>query len=96
MLNMHQEHGVLWLLYYLFIFISHQSINIEILIIGITFYAIYISGIVSEDLIEKDHKAIVIDELAGMWIAAYPAIYYSSQNERVTFVCFSFYFIQNI
>jgi phosphatidylglycerophosphatase A len=74
----------------LFIFISHQSINIEILIIGITFYAIYISGIVSEDLIEKDHKAIVIDELAGMWIAAYPAIYYSSQNERVTFVVLAF------
>ena len=73
-----------------FIFISHQNLNIEFLVAGITIFAVYISEIVSVDLIEKDHKAIVIDELAGMWIAAYPAIHYSSQDERIVFVVLAF------
>ena len=41
------------------------------------------SSIVTKDLIEKDHKSIVIDELAGIWLAMIPVIFIaSSQYER--------------
>jgi phosphatidylglycerophosphatase A len=55
-----------------------------------TFYSIWLCDKVSATLTKKDHPAIVIDELAGMWIAAYPAIHYTTQNERVIFVIAAF------
>ena len=45
--------------------------------------AIVISGEASKELIEKDHKSIVIDELAGIWLAMYPVFFIAtSQYER--------------
>ena len=73
----------------LFVIFSHY-INMEWIILGITFYAIWLCDKISKDLIVKDHKAIVIDELVGMWIAAYPAIYLSTQNQRVLYVVLAF------
>ena len=46
-------------------------------------FSVFISSIVTKDLIEKDHKSIVIDELAGIWVAMIPVIFIaSSQYER--------------
>jgi len=41
----------------LFVIFSHY-INMEWIILGITFYAIWLCDKISKDLIEKDHKAI--------------------------------------
>ena len=74
----------------LFIFLSHYVTSIEILIAAVIIFSIWICEKASAELIEKDHKSIVIDELAGMWIALYPAIFYETQDERVTFVLLAF------
>mgnify|MGYP003327095111 CR=1 FL=1 len=41
------------------------------------FFAIWICEKVSRNLVEKDHKSIVIDELAGMWLALIPVVYFA-------------------
>ena len=64
----------------LFIFLSHFVNQIEILIIITIFFSIWICERASSELTEKDHKSIVIDELAGMWLAVYPAIFYHTQD----------------
>ena len=56
-----------------FILISH-FVNMLILTIVIIILSIWICEKVSKDLFEKDHKSIVIDELAGMWVALLPVI----------------------
>ena len=58
------------------------------------FFSIWICEKASSELIEKDHKSIVIDELAGMWLALYPAIFYYTQDERVIFVILAFCFFR--
>ena len=66
-----------------FIFISH-FINMLVLTIASLFFAIWICEKVTKDLIEKDHKSIVIDELIGMWISLIPVIYIASTQEDRT------------
>ena len=66
-----------------FIFISH-FINMIVLTIASLFFAIWLCEKATEDLIEKDHKAIVIDELIGMWISLLPVIYIASTQEDRT------------
>lgn len=74
----------------LFIILAHIVINIEIFIAITIIFSVWICEKASIDLIEKDHKSIVIDELAGMWIALYPAIFYDTRDERVVFVILAF------
>ena len=74
-----------WLI---FIVLSH-FITAEVLV-TLTFFviifSIYISTVVTKDLIEKDHKSIVIDEMAGIWLAMIPVIFIaSSQYERTIY-----------
>ena len=78
----------------LFIFLSHFVSQIEILVIVTIFFSIWICEKASSELIEKDHKSIVIDELAGMWLAVYPAIFYNTQDERVIFAILAFCFFR--
>ena len=78
----------------LFIFLTHLVNHIEILIVVTIFFSIWICKKASSELIEKDHKSIVIDELAGMWLALYPAIFYYTQDERVIFVILAFCFFR--
>jgi phosphatidylglycerophosphatase A len=69
----------------IFIVISHYiGIDMVGALIGlIVVLAIVISGEASKELIEKDHKSIVIDELAGIWLAMYPVFFISTtQYER--------------
>ena len=77
-----------------FILISH-FVNMLILTIVIIILSIWICEKVSKDLFEKDHKSIVIDELAGMWVALLPMIYFaSSQNERITYAILALVFFR--
>ena len=73
-----------------FILISH-FINMLVLTITSLFFAIWICEKVTKDLIEKDHKSIVIDELVGMWISLMPAIYIvSTQKDRTIYAVIAF------
>lgn len=68
-----------------FIILSHH-INMTFLTIAFIFLAIFICEQASKDLVEKDHKSIVLDELVGIWVAMIPVLYISStQQERIAY-----------
>ena len=70
---------------FFFIAVSHfiSAISLVILTTFVIIFSVFISSIVTKDLIEKDHKSIVIDELAGIWLAMIPVIFIAStQYER--------------
>ena len=72
----------------IFIFLSHfiSEVPLVILTFFVIIFSVYISSMATKDLIEKDHKSIVIDELAGIWLAMIPVIFIgSSQYERSTY-----------
>ena len=75
----------------IFVFISHlvSTSSMLILIIISIFFAVWICEKASKELIEKDHKAIVIDELAGMWLALIPVLYIASDQYERTFYAVS-------
>ena len=71
--------------WFIFIILSHfiSAVPLVALTFFIIIFSIYISTVVTKELIEKDHKSIVIDELAGIWLAMIPVIFIaSSQYER--------------
>ena len=74
-----------WLI---FIVLSHfiTAAVLVTLTFFVIIFSIYISTVVTKDLIEKDHKSIVIDEMAGIWLAMIPVIFIaSSQYERTIY-----------
>ena len=74
--------------WFIFIAVSHfvSAISLVILTTFIIIFSVFISSIVTKDLIEKDHKSIVIDEMAGIWLAMIPVIFIaSSQYERTIY-----------
>ena len=77
-----------------FVIMSH-FVNMLIYTIAIVFIAIWVCEKASVNLIQKDHKSIVIDELAGMWVALVPVIYFaSSQFERIIYACLALVFFR--
>ena len=77
-----------------FVIMSH-FVNMLIYTIGIVFIAIWVCEKASVTLIQKDHKSIVIDELAGMWVALVPVIYFASnQFERIIYACLALVFFR--
>ena len=52
--------------------------------------SVWICEKASVNLVDKDHKSIVIDELAGMWLALMPALYLSSQSSRTSYAVLAF------
>ena len=77
--------------WFIFIVLSHfiSAIAMIILTIFIIIFSVYLSNIVTKDIVEKDHKSIVIDEFAGIWLAMIPVIFIaSSQYERSTYALF--------
>lgn len=83
-----------WLL---FIVISHflESINMIFLSIFIIIMSVWVCEKASIDLTERDHKSIVIDELAGMWLCLLPVLYLaSSQQERVIYAILALIFFR--
>jgi len=77
-----------------FVIISHY-VNMLILTIFIVFFAIWICEKATTNLLEKDHKSIVIDELAGMWVSLVPVLYVATdQNERILYASLAFIFFR--
>ncbi len=71
-----------WLI---FIFLSHFVNMFYVTFIGI-FLSIWICEKASKNLIHKDHRSIVIDELIGIWIALLPVLYLAdTQKERIVY-----------
>jgi len=78
----------------IFIVLSHyiEMIFATVLII---FLSIYVSNQATKDLVNKDHKSIVIDEMAGIWLAMIPVIYIaSSQYERTFYAVLTLIFFR--
>lgn len=77
-----------------FVIMSH-FVNMLIYTIAIVFIAIWVCEKASVNLIQKDHKSIVMDELAGMWVALVPVIYFASnQFERIIYACLALVFFR--
>ena len=54
--------------------------------LGSIFLSIWICEKASKNLIHKDHRSIVIDELIGIWIALLPVLYLAdTQKERTVY-----------
>ena len=77
----------------IFIYISHYVDMFIVVILSIPF-SIWICEKASINLIEKDHKSIVIDELVGIWIALVPALYLSTQNSRTYYAVLALIFFR--
>ena len=78
----------------IFIVLSHyiEMIFATVLII---FLSIYVSNLATKDIVNKDHKSIVIDEMAGIWLAMIPVIYIaSSQYERTLYAVVTLIFFR--
>ena len=73
----------------LFVILSHY-INMIYLGLLVIILSIWICEKASVNLVDKDHKSIVIDELAGMWLALMPALYLSSQSSRTSYAVLAF------
>ena len=79
---------------FVFVIISH-FVDMLIPTICIVFIAIWVCEKASVNLTQKDHKSIVIDELAGMWVALVPVIWFASdQLERIIYACLALVFFR--
>ena len=82
-----------WLI---FIFLSHFVNMFYVAFIGI-FLSIWICEMASKNLIHKDHRSIVIDELIGIWIALLPVLYLAdTQKERIVYAIAALLFFRLI
>ena len=79
--------------FFIFIYISHYVDMLIVVILSIPF-SIWICEKASVNLIEKDHKSIVIDELVGIWIALVPALYLSTQTSRTSYAVLALIFFR--
>ena len=79
--------------FFIFIYISHYVDMRVVVILSIPF-SIWVCEKVSVNLIEKDHKSIVIDELVGIWIALVPALYLSTQTSRTSYAVLALIFFR--
>ena len=79
--------------FFIFIYISHYVDMLLVVILSIPF-SIWICEKASVNLIEKDHKSIVIDELVGIWIALVPALYLSTQTSRTSYAVLALIFFR--
>ena len=79
--------------FFVFIYISHYVDMLIVVILSIPF-SIWICEKASVNLIKKDHKSIVIDELVGIWIALVPALYLSTQTSRTSYAVLALIFFR--
>ena len=79
--------------FFIFIYISHYVDMLIVVILSIPF-SIWVCEKASVNLIEKDHKSIVIDELVGIWIALVPALYLSTQTSRTSYAVLALIFFR--
>ena len=79
--------------FFIFIYISHYVDMLIVVTLSIPF-SIWVCEKASVNLIEKDHKSIVIDELVGIWIALVPALYLSTQTSRTSYAVLALIFFR--
>ena len=79
--------------FFIFIYISHYVDMLTVVILSIPF-SIWVCEKASVNLIEKDHKSIVIDELVGIWVALVPALYLSTQTSRTSYAVLALIFFR--
>ena len=79
--------------FFIFIYISHYVDMLIVVILSIPF-SIWVCEKASVNLMERDHKSIVIDELVGIWVALVPAIYLSTQTSRTSYAVFALIFFR--
>ena len=73
-----------------FVILSH-FVNMIPLTIILIIFAVFICEKASINLDDKDHKAIVIDELAGMWVSLIPIQFIASTpQERILYAVIAF------
>ena len=79
--------------FFIFIYFSHYVDMLIVVILSIPF-SIWVCEKASVNLIEKDHKSIVIDELVGIWIALVPSLYLSTQTSRTSYAVLALIFFR--
>ena len=71
--------------WFVFIFLSHY-INMIFLTFAVGIFSVWICEKITKDLVIKDHKSIVIDELVGTWISLLPVLFIADdRHERITY-----------
>ena len=71
--------------WFIFIFLSHY-INMIFLTFAVGIFSVWICEKITKDLLIKDHKAIVIDELVGTWISLLPVLFIADDRyERIIY-----------
>ena len=71
--------------WFIFIFLSHY-INMIFLTFAVGIFSVWICEKISKDLVIKDHKSIVIDELVGTWISLLPVLFIADDRyERIIY-----------
>ena len=68
-----------------FIFLSHY-INMIFLTFAVGIFSVWMCEKITKDLVIKDHKSIVIDELVGTWISLLPVLFVADDRyERIIY-----------
>ena len=71
--------------WFVFIFLSHY-INMIFLTFVVGVFSVWICEKITKDLVIKDHKSIVIDELVGTWISLLPVLFIADDRyERIIY-----------
>ena len=71
--------------WFVFIFLSHY-INMIFLTFAVGIFSVWICEKITKDLVIKDHKSIVIDELVGTWISLLPVLFIADDRyERIVY-----------
>ena len=71
--------------WFVFIFLSHY-INMIFLTFAVGIFSVWICEKITKDLVIKDHKSIIIDELVGTWISLLPVLFIADDRyERIIY-----------
>ena len=71
--------------WFVFIFLSHY-VNMIFLTFAVGIFSVWICEKITKDLVIKDHKSIVIDELVGTWISLLPLLFIADDRyERIIY-----------
>ena len=71
--------------WFVFIFLSH-FINMIFLTFAVGIFSVWVCEKITKDLVIKDHKSIVIDELVGTWISLLPVLFIADDRyERIIY-----------
>ena len=71
--------------WFVFIFLSH-FINMIFLTFAVGIFSVWVCEKITKDLVIKDHKSIVIDELVGTWVSLLPVLFIADDRyERIVY-----------